>query len=512
MSTETAENAPDGGRTGRAARRLALAGFVVYAVAAPHSIAGSWVGLSAAAAAWVLRFAATRRAGVRRTPLDTPLWLFVGWTALSCFLSAEPRLSVPKLVNVATFLLFYLAQAMLTRRTAVLVAWALIVSGAAGVLWGAGELVAGRGVVVAALAPDSPLRAQTPLRAGDAVWRVNGRRVSSVGEIDEALRRMPAGARASLSVISHGEHVEAQGTQGEWRGVTVTEEMRRAASPSGIQGGGRTHSFRASGWTRHYETFAEVLQIVAQLSLGFALAVWRRRDDAAARGEGVRGAARARGLKAALPAVAFVLLAVGIALTAMRTTLVAFALGAFVVAWRASASGRRRAWVLAAVALVLALGALAVWRTRAAGALRLDDPSANTRVEVARVAASRVALRPFFGHGMDAVQAHWNEWGFPGSDMLHAHSTPVQLAFDRGLPALLLWLWLMYAFWRAAARAESLWRDSPDADAHGLALGVNGALAGFLASSLVNYNFGDSEVALLVWLLMGVVVMLNAEC
>ena len=95
--------------------------------------------------------------------------------------------------------------------------------------------------------------------------------------------------------------------------------------------------------------------------------------------------------------------------------------------------------------------------------------------------------------------------------MLHAHSTPIQLAFDRGLPALLFWLWLMYVFWRMAARAEAMWRDSGSAGAHGLALGITGALAGFLASSLVNYNFGDSEVALLVWWMMGVVVVLSKE-
>lgn len=517
MRTGTAENSAAEARFERITRRLALAGFVVYAAAAPHSIAGSWMGLSAAALAWVLRLAATRRVGVRRTPLDLPLWLFAGWTVLSCFLSVEPRLSVPKLVNVATFLMFYLAQSILTRRAALLVAAVLIASGSAGALWGAGELVVGRGVVVESLAPDSPLRIETPLREGDAVWRVNGRRVSTVEEIDEAIRRTPAGERVSLSVISRGEHVEARGEGGVWRGVTVTEEMRRAPSPSGIKGDGPTHSFRASGWTRHYETFAEVLQIVAQLALGFALAGWRRRDDAESQGgDGVQTRSGARGLsglgvRAALPAVAFVVLALGIALTAMRTTLVAFAFGACVVAWRASARGRQRAWVVGAVAVVLALGAVAVWRTRAAGALRLNDASANTRVRVASIAASRVSLHPLFGHGMDAVHAHWNEWGFPGSDMLHAHSTPIQIAFERGLPALLFWLWLMFAFWRLAARAEHLWRDAPGPHAHGLALGILGALAGFLASALVNYNFGDAEVALLVWWMMGVSVVLSVD-
>ena len=36
-----------------------------------------------------------------------------------------------------------------------------------------------------------------------------------------------------------------------------------------------------------------------------------------------------------------------------------------------------------------------------------------------------------------------------------------------------------------------------------LQLGTLGALTGFLASSLVNYNYGDAEVAMLFWFLMG---------
>jgi hypothetical protein len=496
------------GRFARASRGLGLAGFALYALAAPHSIAVSWIGLSFAVLGWLARTLATRRTGLRRTPLDLPLWLFFAWTALSCFLSEEPRLSVPKLINVSTLLMFYLTQALVTRRAAVLLAVLMIVSGSAGALWGAGELAVGRGVVVKGLSVDSPLRRATPLREGDAVWRVNERRVSTVGEIDEAIRRTPAGERVRVSVVSRGEHVE-------WPGAVVSEEMRGAASPSGItEGGGRTHSFRASGFTRHYETFAEVLQIVAQFALGFALAGWlrRERDGGSGRGRGETSDEERRArLRVWLACAAFAVLAGGIALTAMRTTLVAFAFGACVLAWRAAARGRQRALVIAAVAVVLGLGALAVWRTRAAGALRLGDASSSLRFRVARVAAERVPAHPLFGHGMDAVHAHWAEWGFPGSDMLHAHSTPVQLAFERGLPALLFWLWLMFVFWRLAARAERLWRDAPDEGAHGLALGITGALAGFLASSLVNYNFGDAEVALLVWWMMGVVVALGTE-
>jgi hypothetical protein len=546
MSTTTAEVGRRPGLLELAAGRLALAGFVVYAVAAPHSIAGSWMGLSAAFAGWLVRAAVTKRVGVRRTALDLPLWLFIGWTVLSCLLSAEPRESIPKLVNVSTFLVFYLARSVLTRRSAVLVACVLVVSAAAGVLWGVGDLIVGRGVVVAALAADSPLRAATPLREGDAVWRVNGRRVASVAEIDDEIRRTPAGGRVSLSVISRGEHVE-------WPGPTVPDEMRAAPSPSGIKGGGRTHSFRASGLTRHYETFAEQLQIIAQLALGFALAAWRRRtrshegerqtraggqretradgqrqeraeerreDEAEGRQEAAgRAQETGRRREAAglgrwhvyLPAVSFVLLAFGLSLTAMRTSTVAFAFGAAVVAYLATPRDKQHLALAVVVLLTLSFGGISVWRTRATGALELRDDSASLRAQVARVVARRVWLHPVFGHGMDAMHLHWNEWGFPGKDMLHAHSTPLQLAFDRGLPALLFWLWLMYAFWKLARRAERIWRETADSGAHGLALGIAGALAGFLASSLVNYNFGDSEVALLVWWMMGAVVILNEE-
>src|ERR1043165_10071519 len=104
------------------------------------------MGLSAAVAAWLVRAALTRRAGIRRTALDLPLWLFVGWTVLSCRLSAEPRESIPKLVNVSTFLVFYLAQSILTRRSAVLVAAVLVVSAVAGGVWGGGGVVVGGGV------------------------------------------------------------------------------------------------------------------------------------------------------------------------------------------------------------------------------------------------------------------------------------------------------------------------------------------------------------------------------
>jgi hypothetical protein len=69
----------------------------------------------------------------------------------------------------------------------------------------------------------------------------------------------------------------------------------------------------------------------------------------------------------------------------------------------------------------------------------------------------------------------------------------------------------MLACWLVAARTEKLFRDFGDANRHGLLLGATGAVAGFFFSSLVNYNFGDAEVALVFWWLMGTTVTLSAN-
>ncbi|MGH9944286.1 MAG: O-antigen ligase family protein [Pyrinomonadaceae bacterium] len=522
------ELADTGSATERLAGRLALAGLALYCVFAPHSIAGAWIGLSCAILGWLGRAVITRRPFLlRRSALDLPLWLLFGWSVLSSALSFEPRISLLKLASVAAFLVCYVAQGLVTRRNAIWLAGLLVASGVAGVLWSAGELARGRGVCVEEFAVTSPLRRlETPLMPGDCVWRVNRRRISTVAEIDDAIRRAPDGSALSFSVITRGEHVE-------WDGPLMNQEMRSASSPSGItRDGGPTHRFRASGWTRHYETHAEVLQIIAQLALGLALAHWQRRrlpdhrqqppDSRQPTDSPPAPSARRRQLVPFLAGAGFTLLAVGVAFTAMRTTLVALACGAAVVAWRAVAAGggqakesarqmnKARLAVAVAVALVLAFGAFAVWRTRPDGALRFGDFSSQLRWQVARTAAARVPLRPLVGHGMDASKYHWREWGFEGP-IIHTHSTPIQLAFERGLPALAFWLWLAARFWLLVTRAERGWRASADAGTHGLLLGATGAFAGFFLSSLVNYNLGDAEVALLVWWLMGMVVSVSGQ-
>ena len=460
-------------------QKISIAGLLLYVIFAHHSVAASSIGVAVAVIGWLLLSLARRSFGLQRTPFDLIIWLSLIWTGLSAVFSTEPGISIPKLQASWCVLLFYLTRGVLTKRSALLLVCILIASASSGVLYSVFDLVRGRGVVVESISPVSPLK-QIEIQPGDTIWRINRKRVYSITEIDSALR---VNNNVSVSIISRGEHVEKPG-------IAISPEAQHQTSPSGLTGSVRSHQFRASGWTRHYETFAEILQIVVQLALGLALAHLRNHGPK-------------KYFKLALLLTG--LLAIGIALTAMRTVLIAFIIGAAVVSFR-SLRGAPRVVFTAALFLVLGFGAMVVWRARDQNALLLGDPSSSLRAEVARVGLSRIWIHPILGHGMDAMKLHWNEWGFPGKDMVHLHSTPLQLAFDRGLPMLALWLWMMIAFWLYLWRWVSQSSELSDTNTFGLLLGALGGLTGFLASSLVNYNYGDSEVNMLFWFVMGMSV------
>jgi hypothetical protein len=410
--------------------------------------------------------------------------LFYLWTVASSLFSEEPRISIAKIQSATVIFLFYLIQAVVTRSIAVMLVAIMILSGVSGTIYSIYDLALGRGIIVESIAADSPLQ---PLRIGqgDVIWRIGGQRIRSVTDIDEAMRNSETNAELTVSVISQGEQVDRPGPR-------VTDEIKQRPSPSGIIGSRPTHRFRASGWTSHYETFSEILLILAQLAFGLGLA--NLRNHRLNRWAGLAFAAA-------------LLLAFGIAFTAMRTALVAMAVGICVISLRALRGKARMVSVLV-VALVLVFGAFFVYQTRAAQALWLQDPSSSLRAQVATVGLKRIMLHPLFGHGMDSMHRHWAEWGFPGRDILHMHSTPLQLAFDRGLPAVIFWLWIMTVFWLTASRAERSQRKSRDTNRYGILLGATGAVVAVFANSIVNYNFGNEQVMIVFWWLMGMVVVM----
>jgi len=73
----------------------------------------------------------------------------------------------------------------------------------------------------------------------------------------------------------------------------------------------------------------------------------------------------------------------------------------------------------------------------------------------------------------------------------HLHNVPVQIAAERGVPALMVWLAFVGTL---AAGVFAIFRRSQD---RVLAAGALAAIAAMLSAGMFEYNFGDSEFLML---------------
>jgi O-antigen ligase len=179
----------------------------------------------------------------------------------------------------------------------------------------------------------------------------------------------------------------------------------------------------------------------------------------------------------------------------------------------------RSAWVgaCAAVALLLALrnfrllGVLPIvvavmfalapdsLTARMASVFNLQDPTNRDRVAMMRTGTAMIEARPLVGMGPNMIPRMYAEYRDPSAVNAvnpHLHNVPLQIAAERGLPALALWLWFVIT------AIAGLWRifrtgSNPILAAAGLA-----AVTAMLAAGLFEYNFGDSEFLMLFLVLV----------
>jgi hypothetical protein len=463
--------------------------ILLFALSVPHSIAAAQISFTLACIVWVVRDLALRKFHFARTAIDWPLLCFTVLTVLSSIFSVEPSLSLPKLKALTLFAVVYLLATNLHRRGVKLAAGLLIVSGLAGVGFSLGEKLYGRGMIITAIEDDSPLVASN-LQPGDVVWMIERDRVYSPEEAASVIRSRRVGESLEVEALHAGDPVPVT--------LTVTDELKAKQNPLGIQTGGRSRQFRVSGFARQFLTYAEQMQILGMLAFGSALAGIRLRRNNAAR----------RRLK--IFSLLFVLFALALVLTASRAVIAAFIVALLFVS--ISVGGRLAPVIALVAALVLGgLGYYVIKEARQPVTLSFNDDSASRRIAYMKSGLRVIPKRPLLGVGMDSHKRRWQEWGFPGDYITHTHSTPIQVAMDRGLPALACYVWLIAAvmimIWRAYKRA----REGDDNFYEGLTLGTFGALIGFSISSLTNYNLGDSETLMMLLCVAGLSLALRSH-
>jgi O-antigen ligase len=152
--------------------------------------------------------------------------------------------------------------------------------------------------------------------------------------------------------------------------------------------------------------------------------------------------------------------------------------------------------VLAAVFLAVAPSAVTA---RFMSIIDLNDATVRDRLAMLREGEQMIRARPLVGVGPDMVQQVYAQYRDPDAVEKvnpHLHNVPVQIAAERGIPALLIWMWFVVTALGDLAR-----RFHADSD-RVLAAAALAAMVSMLAAGMFEYNFGDSEFLMLLLLLI----------
>lgn len=266
----------------------------------------------------------------------------------------------------------------------------------------------------------------------------------------------------------------AGGTRGS-RLLTVVITCAAASAVFGIIQYGILHfdqlGQRPQGTLGHYMTYSGLLMLVIAIALARVLF-----------GRGER----------TWPALVIPALAVAVALTFTRNAMVGVCAAAAVLFALKDFRLFALAPLVAAIFIAAAPGKI---YQRFVSIFDLKDPTNRDRVAMLHIGERMVAAHPLTGVGPNMVQPLYAEYRGPDAVKTvnpHLHNVPLQIAAERGLPALAVWLWFMVALVR------DLWTRFKSHDIQRpLAAAALACVVALVTAGMFEYNFGDSEVLML---------------
>ena len=475
--------------------RAVVAMIFLLVIAAPNSIAATQTAWMLGMLFWVLRLFVWPRPKLQRTPIDYPMFGFFLLTGLSSVLSYEPSVSMGKMRAASLFLIVYLVcENLASPKVLRLLTVLLIAATMVNVVYVFARVAVGRGVKVYGVSNSSPLRdarlqnrthdQPIPIEDGDTIEKVDDLPIRSADDLLNALEQTSQKEPARLQIY----RVEWISTLNVPRGHLLTGAT--AEERLGIQRWSAGRDRRATGFYDHWITYAESLQLIGSLAIGLFVALPRKRSRAGA-----------------LLALAIIGICGALVLSVTRASCLSLLLSSMLIA---TLGLSRRALIvigLAAIPLVLA-GLFVLQQKRNVGFYDKKDDSIAWRGKIWREGFHLLMSNPrhlVVGVGMDSIKSHWREWDlFEGGKlpMGHMHSDYLQLALERGVLTLIAWLVLLgtyaWTLWKTQRRvSKEGWIE------RGLVLGALGGMLGFMSSGVVHYNWGDSEVVMIFYLIMG---------
>ena len=128
----------------------------------------------------------------------------------------------------------------------------------------------------------------------------------------------------------------------------------------------------------------------------------------------------------------------------------------------------------------------------------LTDPSNADRVAMMKSGVRIIKDHPLTGVGPDMIMEVYPEYRDATAVNAinpHLHNVPMQIAAERGLPALVVWLWFIVVLARDLIKRRRGGFPS-------LANGALAAVVAMLTAGMFEYNFGDSEFLMLFLVLV----------
>ncbi len=150
--------------------------------------------------------------------------------------------------------------------------------------------------------------------------------------------------------------------------------------------------------------------------------------------------------------------------------------------------------VLPVAGLIVMLVAPGVVMTRINSIGDPNDLATRDRFAMLRMGVHMIQDHPLTGVGPEMVERVYLEYRDPlyvNPTNPHLHNVPMQIAAERGLPALAAWLWFV------VVASRDLWRQLLRGPARAVAGAGLAAMVAMLVAGLFEYNFGDSEFLML---------------
>jgi putative inorganic carbon (hco3(-)) transporter len=150
------------------------------------------------------------------------------------------------------------------------------------------------------------------------------------------------------------------------------------------------------------------------------------------------------------------------------------------------------------VAVAFALAPDTVTR-RMTSVFDLQDPSNRDRVAMLKTGVAMTQAHPLTGVGPNMIEKVYTQYRAPGAVQQtnqHLHNVPIQIAAERGIPALGVFIWFVISLGRSLLR---MFRSGQN---RVLAATALASLVAMLAAGMFEYNFGDSEFLMLFLVLI----------